>query len=521
MPGCSYVLSVDIGTTSIKAGLVDCETINVASQGRRPSPISYPREGWAEQDPERLWAAISEAAREAVEGLGVRRVDGLVFSTYLAGVVLLDGEGRELTPIITWLDERAHGLPREAFSGPLRVAGYNPLRLIEFLRITGGAPSKTGKDPISKIAWLRENEPETFERARVIGGLKTWVLARTTGALATSPDEAHLTWLADTRGGRAAWSERLTRRYRIPPEKLPRIMQPLEVAGRLLAGPASDLGLEAGVPVFVGAGDVASAALGSGAVGPGEYHVYIGTSDWVGVHTPRRLLDVSHYIGSLLSAIPGTYLAIAEQEVAGAFVDWVLEIAGLDHSALEEAAGVPPGSEGLLAAPWLFGERCPVDDPHARGVIVGLSLRHGRLHLVRAAMEAVALNIAWAMKHMKRLAGDPSRLRGVGGGFQSRAWAAILASALDTSVEVVRDPKNAGITGASLVAIAALKGSDLRSEAARVPVGYTAKPDPAASRLYRKLQRELERLYKKLRSTFVALAALQQAAHTSLQGHGA
>lgn len=470
--------------------------------------MKYPKEGWAEQDPGELWSAIAYASRKALEGVNPGKVAGLVFSTYLAGIVLLDSEGRELTPIITWLDERARGLPREVFNGPLRVAGYNIPRLLEFLRITGGAPSKTGKDPISKILWLRENEPEAYREAKVLGGLKTWVLVRTTGNPATSPDEAHLTWLADTRRGKAQWSEGLARHYGIPLERLPRILSPLDVAGKLRPDAARDLGLEAGIPVVVGAGDIASAAVGSGAVGPGEYHIYIGTSDWIGVHTGKRLLDVGHYIGSLLSAIPGTYLVIAEQEVAGALIDRFLEVTGLSYDVLEEVARIPPGSEGLLLTPWLFGERCPVDDPYARGVMAGLSIRHGRKHIVRAAMEAVALNIAWAMKYIVRLAGRPKILRGVGGGFQSRTWASIVASAVGMSIEVTRSPKHAGLRGAAIIAASTLKGTDLRQEALKVPVDYTVAPDPSALEVYHRLVKVFEGVYKSLKPTFRSLAEL-------------
>lgn len=506
MAACNTVLSIDLGTTTIKSGVVDCSSYRVISSGQRPSPMEYPREGWAVQDPERLWEAITGAARDAVEGAGRVRVNGVVFSTYLAGVVLLDEGGSELTPIITWLDERARGYPREVFSGPITLAGYNLFRLVEFLWITGGAPSKTGKDPLSKILWLRDHEPEAYRRAHVIGGLKTWVLVKSTGVMATSPDEAHLTWLADTRRGGAVWSGKLASRYGISVEKLPRVLPPFDVAGKLLPQAAQSMGLEPGIPVIVGAGDIASAAVGSGALGPGELHIYIGTSDWIGFHSTKRLLDVSHYIGSLLSAVPGVYLVIAEQEVAGGMVDWALGVTGLSYEALEEAAGIPPGSEGLLAAPWLFGERCPVDDPHARGVIVGFTLRHGRLHLVRAAMEAVALNIAWAMRYMERLAGRVRLVRGVGGGFRSRTWASIVASAIGRPVEVVENPGHAGILGSAVIASSALKGADPRGEAGRVRLAYTAEPDPQASRVYRRTLKTFEHLYKDLKEAFKQLA---------------
>ena len=502
---CRNILAIDMGTTRIKTGVVECSSLRIVSRGSVETPIRYPREGWAEQDPEELWNAVVEASRTALEGVDPGSVSGIVTSTYLAGLVLLDEEGNELTPIITWLDERAHGLPRSLFKGPIKVSGYNLPRLLEMLHITGGAPSKTGKDPLSKIAWIAENQPEALEKAKTIGGLKTWILNKLARVHATTPDEAHLTWLADTRRGRAEWSMRLARRYRVPYNKLPRIIEASSLAGGLAREAAQDLGLEEGTPVIAGSGDVAAAGVGSGALGEREYHIYLGTSSWIGVHTPKRLLDVFHYIGSLLSAAPGLYIAIAEQEAAGALIDKVLHLLGGDYSMLEEASKIPPGSEGLLAAPWLYGERSPIDDPDARGVLVGLSLRHGRLHLVRAAMEAVALNIAWAWGYMTRLAGAPVRLRGVGGGFRSRTWARIIASALGRPIEVVEEPGEAPLRGVAVMAAAGLRGSSIAGEASRIRVAYRVEPDPSEARVYSGMLEAYRLLYKRLRPLFKAI----------------
>jgi len=496
------ILSIDLGTTSIKAGLVDSESLEVKGAASTPSPVDYPRPGWSIQDPGRLWDAIANLSRSLLGEHGNPRVEGLVFSTYLAGVILLAGDGSELTPLITWLDERAHGLPREVFRGPLRIAGYNAFRLLEFLRITGGAPSRTGKDPLSKIVWLRENEPDIYGSARYIGNMKSWLLLKATGSHVTSPDEAHLTWLADTRGGGARWHEGLLKRYGIPREKLPVITEPTSIAGRLTPKTAGDLGLEPGIPVVVGAGDIASAAVGSGAVGEGEYHVYIGTSDWIGVHTRRRLLDISHYIGSLLSARPGYYLVIAEQEIAGGLLDWVLGLMGEDYGILGEVAEIPPGAGGLLMTPWLYGERCPIDDPHARGALLGASTTHGKPHIVRAAMEAVALNIAWAMKAMEKLAGPTSAVRAVGGAFKSPLWAGIVASAMGKRVEVVENPQLAGVRGAAAIASSAIRGDPLEVVARKIKVSHTVDPDPAASRVYGRLLKIYTKAYKRLRPLF-------------------
>ncbi len=490
-------LAVDVGTTDVKAAVIDSTDLSIIVEASAKAPISYPRPGWAEQDLEELWKVIagltSRLAREA------GRVDVIAFSTHMAGVALLDESGVPLTSLITWLDERAAGLPRQAFKGPLRVSGYNLFRLIEFLRITGGAPSKTGKDAISKMAWLAQHEPRKWAKARYIADLKSYLLLRATGRHVTSPDEAHLKWLADTRGGRARWHRGLLNRYGIPGEKLPEIMESPMIAGELVEEASRDLGVPRGTPVAVGAGDVASVAVGSGAVRPGEYHVYVGTSDWVAVHVGKRLLDVKHYIGSLLSAIPGRYLVIAEQETAGAVIDWVLRTTCNDYSILDEAARIPPGGHGLVATPWMMGERAPLDDPNARMLILGIQQWHRPEHLVRAALDSVAANIALAFQATTRLAGEPERIMALGGALRSRHWARAIASAIGRRITVTGDPHAGGLRGAAILGLAAIGEAGVEELAARTPVGYEAGPVEEWRVAYKEYAERMMRVYSSLK----------------------
>jgi len=141
-----------------------------------------------------------------VENSKVEKVAGIIFSAHMAGVLPVDKDGNPLRPMMIWLDERAAGLPRDLWRGPLKVQGYNMFKLFRFLRITGGAPSKTGKDPLSKILWIRENEPDLYNKTRKILDVKGYLIYKATGKYLTSPDEANLTWLADTRRGFARWS---------------------------------------------------------------------------------------------------------------------------------------------------------------------------------------------------------------------------------------------------------------------------------------------------------------------------
>ncbi|MET1127866.1 MAG: FGGY-family carbohydrate kinase, partial [Thermoproteota archaeon] len=251
-------------------------------------------------------------------------------------------------------------------------------------------------------------------------------------------------------------------------------------------------------------GDLTAAAVGSGAVTPGDVHVYVGTSSWIGAHVERRLVDVRHYIGSIPSAVSGRYLLVAEQEVAGAAIDLAAKLLRVGYRELEElAAESPPGARGLIFAPWMYGERSPVDDPYARGALVNLSLEHGREDVARAVIEGVALNIAWSMKHFERLAEGGGAVRGVGGALRIGLLCRVLASALGRRVDVTGDPHAASIRGIAVLAAVALNVYGSVDEAASaIKPARSCEPQPEAAKVYSEAVGRLEKLYARLRSLF-------------------
>jgi xylulokinase len=353
------------------------------------------------------------------------------------------------------------------------------------------------------MIWIRENEPDIFRKTFKFLDVKSFLIARSTGSYVTSPDEANLTWLCDTRGGVAKWSRDLVRKYGLREELLPSIGNSIDVAGKLRGEAASDLGIEAGVPVFIGAGDLTTAAVGSGAVEPGEIHVYIGTSDWVAAHLNRRRVDVLHYVGSILSAIPGRYLLVAEQEVAAGSLEWAMGIMGIeDYGVVDEMiSSVEPGSGGLLFMPWMYGERAPIDDPGARGGLINLTLRHGRAELLRAIMEGVALNIRWVYPYVERIAGYNEEVRIIGGGSLFNSWCQIIADALGRRVRRMGNPRVAGLRGAAAIAAVGLgRYGDFREATLKFPVDRVFEPNPASVRIYEVHFRKLKRAYGSLRS---------------------
>ncbi|MDM7276052.1 MAG: FGGY-family carbohydrate kinase [Thermoprotei archaeon] len=505
-----YVLAVDIGTSMLKAGLVDVSDFTVKVKVSERASFNAPRHGWAEVDPEGLWAEVSRLVSE-VAGPYYGLIRGLTVSGHMAGVVPIDKSGSPLRNLIIWLDERAAGYPRELWSGFPKFKGYNFARLVEFLLITGGAPSRTGKDPLSKMDWIRHNEPEVWRRTFKILGTNGFIIFKLTGNHVISPDEACLTWLLD-RGDR--WSLRLLRRYNMPLEFLPRISKSTDIAGYVLGEVSRDLNVPPNTPVIVGSGDLTSAAVGSGAVGEGELHVYIGTSSWVAGHISRRKVDLLHYIGSIPSAIPGMYLLVAEQEIAGGALDHIMKLLGVEgnYGLVEELASkAAPGSRGLIFAPWLYGERAPIDDPEVRGALIGLSLDHGRSDVLRAVMEGVALNIKWSHTYMEKIVGPRNSVNIVGGGAKSELWCQIIANTLNKLVYRIREPENSTLRGSAMIASVALGiVPDFKSAASRLAVDKEFKPDKEQAQTYHSLFKEYIKIYGRLKETFYKLGELRR-----------
>ncbi|MEG9195307.1 MAG: FGGY-family carbohydrate kinase [Candidatus Methanoglobus sp.] len=488
------ILAFDIGTTSLKAALID-ENLEILDLVSKNAKIDFPKSGWAEIDLDNLWSDLCELSSKLDK---LDSVDALIFAPHMAGVVPVDKEGNALMKAMIWLDERAAGYPKDLFSGILKYAGYNIPKLMKFLRITGGGPSKTGKDPISKILWLRDNEPEIFSKTAKMLDIKSYLIARCCGVFVTSPDEATLTWLADTRGGVAKWSRSLLKNYRLDPNLFPEIKDSASVAGEMKGNACKDLGIKA--KVIVGAGDLASAAVGSGAVKDGEAHIYAGTSDWVAAHIGKRIVDIPHYIGCLLSAIQRRYLLIAEQEIAGGAIEWAMKNLGIDS--YEEVESILKKGN-ILFLPWMCGERSPVDNPFLRGAILNLSLENDRGEVMNSVMEGIALNIKWAYLYFEKHAGRQESIRAIGGCMLFDKFCQMLADATKRPILRLREPKYAGLRGAAAIAIVALLRESFENVTKRFKVDKTFRPSDTER--YDRLFRLFVESYKGLKNVYKSL----------------
>lgn len=508
-----YIVSHDMGTSSDKAILVTIYG-EIVDSARQTYPIYHPQPNFAEQDPFDLWNAVCRTTQAVLQQTGVRAEDvvGITFSSQMQNLIPVAGDGTPLMRSMSWLDGRSADVMREQLWTPPRLMGYNIFRLLKFLTITGGCPGHTGKDQIGKMLWLEKHEPALFHKVHKFLDAKDFIIYQLTGNMVTSVDLAVIWWLLDTRKNRNQWHSDLCRLAHVKLEQLPEVKASAAVVGQITAAAAEKTGLLPGTPVINGAGDLSAAALGSGAINDGELHINIGTSGWVAGHFSKRKIDIPHYAGCIGSAYPQKYyLGMAHQETAGICLEWLkdrvlyhkdqlLEERKVEEiyqvlDQLAEQAG--PGAEGLVFTPWMFGERCPLDDDHVRAGLFNVSLNHSREHIIRAVFEGIALNTRWAMETLERLYAPVAELNIIGGGAKSNVWCQIMADITNRTIHRVQNPQQAGARGVALLASMTL-GYIPTFESIKnyIRIDRTFTPLPENRKLYDRLFREFQNIYK-------------------------
>jgi len=517
-----FIIAHDMGTSANKAVLFTIYG-EIAGTAKEEYAVSHPRPGWAEQNPADWWHAVCRTTRHVLKKAGVQagNVVGITFSSQTQSLISMDGKGRVLRPAIIWLDGRSADIIRKKVWIPPRIMGYNPLRVLRFIRITGGSPGHTGKDQIGKLLWLREYEPEVFHQAAVFLDAKDYLIYKLTGKKVTSTDLAYIWWLLDTRNKRNQWHRKLCAMAGVEPQRLAEVKPSSAIVGPLTREAAREMGLKADTPVINGAGDLSASALGSGAILEGEQMLCLGTSGWVGGHYSRRRVDIPHYTGCIGSALPDRfYLGMAHQETVGICLEWLKNKVLYHEDQLKKehhtqnifqvfdelADNVRPGSEGLMFTPWMYGERCPIDDDHVRAGLFNIGLNHSREHIVRAVFEGIAFNLRWAMQTLDALYWKQGTLRIVGGGSNSNVWCQIVSDVLNRVIERVCEPQQAGARGVALLASMALGYIDSLENIRRyIQIDRRFTPDSENRSLYDRLFAEFKNLYRQNRKWYARM----------------
>jgi xylulokinase len=489
-------LGIDIGTSSSKGVLVTGDG-RIVARASRAHDTATPHPGWVEHDAETVWwADFLAIARELAVTQGEHTIAGLAVSGI--GPVLLpaDVDGRPLRPAILYgVDTRA---TREIAELTDELGADAILR-------RGGTPlSSQAVGP--KLRWLARHEPDVHSKTALLLMASSYLVHRLTGryvldhhsASQCDPmyDQNELDWARD-------WAAVVA-----PGIVLPELAWPTEVVGTVTAEAARETGLPRGLPVTAGTVDAWAEATSVGVREPGDVMVMYGTTMFL----IQVLSEPNPHPGlwTTSGVFPGTRSLAAGMATSGAVTDWLRTLVGGEFATLvEEAAAVPAGSRGLLLVPYFAGERTPIFDPDARGLIAGLTLGHGRAELYRAALEGIAYGVRHNLEAMREAGGRAKRLVAVGGGTRGGLWTQIVSDVTGEEQQVPSETIGAALGDALLAALAT--GHDVDAEAWN-PAGHSISPDADRAARYDTYYRHYRELYPATVGVAHFLAAEQHAA---------
>lgn len=526
-----YVISYDIGTTGVKTCLFEIDSaITLISAAMEGYKLYIMPDGGAEQDPDEWWSAICSTTKTVFSKCDIKpeQIEGISFCSQMQGLVLVDKDGVPVHRAFSYMDQRAKKQLKEGIAYGFKIAGANITKLIPSLLITG-AVALSVKDPVWKYQWVRENEPENFKRVCKWLDVKEYIISRMTDRFVMTRDSAFATLLYDIRKGHEGWSKKICKILNVNPDHLAEIVECTDKVGGLTAKAAQELGLKPGTAVFGGGGDASLIGVGAGSVELGETHIYSGTSGWVSTVVDKSVVDTSAMIAAVLGAQKDRFNYFAELETAGKCLEWVK-----DHLALDEIGiflqkthvaespetvytnlydylskvidEIPAGSSGVIFTPWLHGNRCPFEDPNARGMFFNVSLDVGKTELIRAVIEGVCFHLRWFLETEDKKIQTSSVVRFVGGGALSDVTCQILADITGRTVETVDSPQNVGAVGAAVIMAVGLGVLDDISHAKKlIPAKKTFVPNAKNKDVYDRNFAVYKTLYKNNKEAFKAL----------------
>jgi xylulokinase len=474
----TLLAGLDVGTSSVKGLLVRADDGAVVARAEVEHPLSMPRPGWAEQDPEDWWTG----ARAVLDALGDEaEIASIGLTGQMHGLVALDASDRVLRPAMLWNDGR---------TGPECAEIERRLGLRALIEHTGNRALPGFTAP--KLLWLARHEPDVYARIARVLLPKDYVRLRLCGEHATDVSDASGTLLFDV--ARRRWSDAMTDALEVDPAWLPPALESPQLSGTTPAG----------VPVGAGAGDQAAGALGVGVDRPGPASVVLGTSGVVFAASETFAADREARVHAFCHAVPGAWHSMGVMLSAAGSLRWLRDVVapgGEFAALLAQAERWEPGAEGLTFLPYLAGERTPHADPRARGAFIGLSLRHDRGALVRAVLEGVAFGLRDGLDLVSELSGRPRLGRVSGGGARSRLWLQILASVLELPLQRTAVDEGASFGAALLGGVAAGTFADVHEAVtACVRPGEIVEPVADWVEPYRAARERFVALYPALRA---------------------
>ena len=502
------LLTLDAGTTGLKCTLFSTDGTAV-SAAVAEYPVNYPKPGWAEQPADLFLTAVRESVHKVMAEAPDVDIAGIGLSGTMNGCIALDASGNALYPNIIHLDTRT-------------IAQVDQIsRVIDdktFYRSSGNRldPHYT----LPKILWLRDNEPNVYSRTRWFVNTKDLIYGFLTGCYGvTDYSDAGLTAALDVSG--KIWNTPLLRTLGLDASRMPEILPSHTVKGCLTDRAASLLGLKAGIPVVIGAGDGACATHGAGLYRPGSAYMNIGSSAWIISLSEKPILDIERRIFCYPDMDGIHYDVCGTVQCAASAMDWAVANllnpdaqAGSDVFApLEKLAQeAPAGSSGVFFLPTLMGERSPWWDAKARGALIGATLFHTRAHLVRSVYEGIAQELHLCGEVLRENDVLFDRLTLIGGGARSAVWPQMIADIFAVPTRVHTSPRQATSLGAAIAAgVGVGIWKSYADAAAIIRAGNSLTPNPLNTAIYNRHTSVFAALYKQLRDAYHAIADYQEA----------
>lgn len=504
----AYILGVDIGTSGTKTVLFSEDGVPVAS-ATYEYPLYTPQNGYAEQEPLDWWNAVVNGIKQVIgeSGVPAAEIKGIGLSGQMHGLVMLDGDNKVIRRSIIWCDQRT---AKEAAEITDKVGAD---RLID---ITAN-PAITGFTA-AKIMWVKNNEPENYEKCRHILLPKDYIRFMLTGEYATEVSDASGMQLLDIPN--RCWSDEVLGKLGIDKSLLAKVYESPEITGKITKQAAELTGLAEGTIVVGGAGDNAAAAVGTGVVEDGKAFTTIGSSGVVFAHTSDISIDKKGRVHTFCCAVPNCWHVMGVTQSAGLSLKWFrdnfcwseMETAigmGVDPYYLtdKEAMEVPIGANRLLYMPYLNGERTPHLDPNCRGAFVGLSTMHKKKDMIRAVMEGVSYSLRDCVEVMREMNINVTDMMACGGGGSSPLWRQMLADLYACPVKTTQNKEGPALGVALLAAVGAGLYSSV-PEACRAVILPDKVQNPIEENIgrYEKVYALYRKLYPAMKGCFDELA---------------
>ncbi len=512
-------LAVDLGTSSMKVALINLKG-EVLGWEAEPFRLYLTPDGGVEQSPQEWWDAFLITSKRLISKNQPLSdsIKAICCSTQGEGTVPVDKDGKALMNCILWMDMRGVENLQRQFKGLVNISGLDLIKVMRWIRLTGGIPSSTGKDPAAHMLFIRDNFPQIYEKTYKFLNVLDYMNLRLTGRFCATFDSILTSWVTDNRNpSHIKYDPELVKRSGIDPEKYPEILSCTDIVGDLLPEIKSELGLPGKVKVVAGAIDTTAAAVGAGAVADFLPHIYLGTSSWLAAHVPFKKTDIQSSLASVPCAVDRKYLLVALQATAGGNLTFLRDKIIYNKDELLQEANVPDifkvldqiaervpaGANGVIYTPWIWGERAPVEDKALRAGLYNLSLHNTREDIIRAFLEGIALNTRWLLDPVEKFLGKKlDKIHLVGGGAQSDVWCQIFADVMNLQIRQVRQPVYANARGAGWIAAVGMGDAVYSDYSASIQFNKIYDPQPAHLEIYRNRYEQYKKIYKQMRGVY-------------------